>query len=71
MLRDADLLGYRVADPGRLDDPRFISLVAKGRDPAEIDPFTDGERDSSAGSGGSAGLLPVPFLLTANTEPSS
>jgi hypothetical protein len=32
MLRDAGLLGYRVADLRKLYDPRFVSRVAKGRD---------------------------------------
>jgi len=45
MLRDAELAGYQVPDLRKLYDRRFIVRQEKGRDSAEIDPFTDEERE--------------------------
>jgi integrase len=45
MLRDADLAGYRVTDLATLFDRRFVEHLDRGRHAAEIDPFTEEERE--------------------------
>ncbi len=45
MLRDADLAGHRVTDLATLFDPRLVGHLDRGRHAAEIDPFTEEERD--------------------------
>ena len=45
MLRDAELAGYRGCDLARLFDSRFVTRLDKGSDAAEIDPYTDEERE--------------------------
>ena len=45
MLRDAELAGYRAPDLGQLFDRRFVTRLDQGSDAADIDPYTDEERD--------------------------
>ena len=45
MLRDAELAGYRTRDLGQLFDRRFVTRISQGSDTAEIDPYTDEERE--------------------------
>lgn len=50
MLRDAELSGYRSADLRVVFDRRFVGRLDKASDAAEIDPFTDDEREKILGS---------------------
>jgi len=45
MLRDAELTGYRTSDLQRIFDRRFVTRLDQGSGAAEIDPFTDDERE--------------------------
>ena len=45
MLRDAELAGYRTPDLGKLFDRRFVTRLDKGSDAADIDPYTEDERE--------------------------
>jgi integrase len=45
MLRDAELAGYRAPDLGQLFDRRFVTRLDQGSDAADIDPYTDQERE--------------------------
>ena len=45
MLRDAELAGYRTPDLGQLFDRRFVTRLDKGSDAADIDPYTEEERE--------------------------
>ena len=46
MLRDADLMGYRTPDLGKLYDRRFVRRLDQGGNVNEIDPYTEEERDA-------------------------
>lgn len=45
MLRDAELAGHRAPALGQLFDRRFVTRLDQGTDVAEIDPYTDEERE--------------------------
>ena len=45
MLRDAELAGYRAPDLSQLFDRRFVTRLDQGSDAAEIDPYSDKERE--------------------------
>ena len=45
MLRDAELAGYRTPDLGQLFDRRFVTRLDQGSDAADIDPYTEEERE--------------------------
>ena len=45
MLRDAELAGYRAPDLGQLFDRRFVTRLDRGSDVADIDAFTEKERE--------------------------
>ena len=45
MLRDAEMLGYRTPDLGKLYDRRYVRRLDQGTNTGEIDPYTEEERE--------------------------